>query len=494
MLSRVKPTGNFFSVNVTTPFDRHRAKAPALTGEAWLAEQRDPVLIVDPVAHQLVSCNAAGAACLGIGDARAIDLDPSMPGWGAIKAHAAFGLNAAPHDDTILFWTPSGPKALTGRLETVRYEDRALVLIVIGPRSRIAVPKPVSSPAPAPQDDLATLREIARRIRAGSRPLQQPSPATPLPAHEAEAAPDEQKDESARSSRLVVTPSPKFPPPLNFEQLVFPFETEASTPSAPAQNVISNQTERPELIPNRSNTPSALATLAHELRTPLSAIVSLAEIMRDERLGAMGNPRYKAYAGDIHDSARHTLDLVHAMMEGERDAVPDERRHLDFDEVDLNAIARSCGLAMQPIASRAGVQLETKLSQSIPLVLANGRAIRQMIFNVLSNALRFTPHGGLIKITTQQNGEKSVLLEISDSGTGISKSDIARILAPIPAGGSKLAAANLSTSSRGSGSGIGLPLVRQLVDAHGATLAIVSDPKQGTRITITFAKSSVILN
>ena len=464
-------------VNVTRPRDLDRAGATPLTGEAWLAGQPGPVLLVDPATHRLSACNAAGAACLGLGDVRTLDFDPSMPGWGPIKSQALLGPQAEPREDTLLFWTPSGPKAVTARLEAVRQEGRALVMVVIGPRATTPVPDAEPQPAPAPRDDLATLREIARRIRAGSQALQAAEVAT--------SRDDERPAEPAEVGRPAgPTGKPQFPPPLNFEQLAFPFG-DGEAGSTPGRQPSATATRR--LRRDRSRAPSALATLAHELRTPLSAIVSLAEIMRDERLGAMGNARYKAYAGDIHDSALHTLDLVHAMVEGEGDASPGNREHRDFDEVDLSAIAQSCGLAMGPVAARAGIEIETALCQSVLLVLANARAIRQMIFNLLSNALRYTPHGGLITIVTRAIAGQKAQLEVTDTGTGMSQTEITRILAP--AGSSRANMASLN----GSGAGIGLPLVRQLADAHGAVLEIKSDPQIGTQVTITFASNTVIL-
>jgi two-component system, cell cycle sensor histidine kinase PleC len=468
-------------VNVTRPRDLDRARATPLLGEAWLAEQPDPVLLVDPATHRLSACNAAGAACLGLGDARTLDLDPSMPGWGPIESQALLGPQAAPREDTILFWTPAGPKAVTARLEAVRHEGRALVMIVIGPRASALMLDADPLPAPGPQDDLATLREIARRIRAGILSVQ-------APAAVETSRVDEKTIEPLVESCLASStgkPAIQFPPPLKFEQLAFPFGDEEAGATPALQP---SQTAKKRVRRDRVNGPSALATLAHELRTPLSAIVSLAEIMRDERLGAMGNARYKAYAGDIHDSARHTLDLVHAMVEGERDAARGKGNHRDFDEVDLNAIARSCGLAMQPIAARVGVEIETDLLPSLPPVLANARAIRQMIFNLLSNALRYTPHGGLIKIVTRAVAGQKVQLEVTDSGSGMSQADIARILAPAGTNRANMASLN------GNGSGIGLPLVRQLADAHGAVLEIKSDPETGTQVTITFANNTVILS
>ena len=110
-----------------------------------------------------------------------------------------------------------------------------------------------------------------------------------------------------------------------------------------------------------------------------------------------------------------------------------------------------------------------------------------MIFNLLSNALRYTPHGGLITIVTRAIAGQKAQLEVTDTGTGMSQTEITRILAP--AGSSRANMASLN----GSGAGIGLPLVRQLADAHGAVLEIKSDPQIGTQVTITFASNTVIL-
>ncbi len=462
-------------MNVTTPIDRKHARSALLTGDAWLAERHNPTLIIDPATHRLVTSNASGAEYLGIGDARSIELDASMPGWLAIKAHMAAGSNAAPHDETLLFWTATGPRAFKGRLETIRHEDRPLVLITIDPPTGLAAADGGALPPPPQQDDLATLREIARRIRAGTKSILAADQTTPAPEQSLDKV--ELNREPATATTSIEQPI-QFPPPLNFQQGV--------QPDASAQPTAAND---PEAIAG-TVLATPLATLAHELGTPLSAIVSLAEIMRDERLGSMGNPRYKAYAADIHDSARHTLDLVRAMVE--RDGDKQHPAYIELDDIDLNDIARRCASAMQPIAIRGDVTLATTLDDCLPKVRANQRAIRQIIFNLLSNGLRFTPRGGKITIATSSNAGRGVQLAIIDTGTSMSQSDIARILGPYSANPGPNLPKPMLTNDNG-GSGIGLPLVRQLVDAHGAKLEITSDANLGTRISITFAKDVVIL-
>jgi len=237
---------------------------------------------------------------------------------------------------------------------------------------------------------------------------------------------------------------------------------------------------------------SAAARLAHELRTPLSAIVSLAEIMRDERLGAMGNPRYKAYAADIHDTARHTLDLIGAMLDDSRDeanaAGGAAHPRLELDTVDLNDIAERCASAMQPIAARGGVTIALAPSDDVKAVLADRRAIRQIILNVLSNALRFTPKGGRITLATARRNDGTIELSVADTGSGMDPADIARALssttmAPAPP--------RIRLAGEHAGFGFGLPLVRELAEAHGGSLDIESVPEHGTRVVVILPAAGV---
>jgi signal transduction histidine kinase len=223
------------------------------------------------------------------------------------------------------------------------------------------------------------------------------------------------------------------------------------------------------------------------LRTPLSAIVSLAEVMRDEQFGPIGNSRYRTYAADIHDSAQHTLEVVMAMLGGSAHAAGGQvdvaRTRIECDRLDLNALGRSAISAMQPIAARGGITLATEAADGLLMLFADRRAVRQIILNLLSNALRHTPENGRITLSTRRRDDGSVVLAIADTGSGMQPADIARALAqprdrPLPA--------RLRIAGERVGSGIGLPPVRELVEAHGGTLSIESTVGKGTRVTIAF--------
>jgi len=225
------------------------------------------------------------------------------------------------------------------------------------------------------------------------------------------------------------------------------------------------------------------AKLAHELKTPLSAIVAAAEIMRDERLGAIGHDRYREYAADIHDSARHALAVINRMLQGQ---VSFERAELEFAEIDLNAQAERAVSALRPLADEAGLTLQLSLGDRLPLVIADAVSVRQMLLNLLTNALKFTGAGGRIAVATRYEVDGPVALFVADDGPGMSRAEIDRALS---AGDGAIPQ---TTPIPAAGLGIGLPLVRVLAAANGATLAIESEAGRGTRVTITFARDRVV--
>ena len=428
------------SVNITTPIDGSAARAVSLADVARLVSGDVPTVIVDPADHMLVAANVAAEQMLHIGPGRPLALDPSMPAWPAIKAASSRSAETRGGRETLLLWTPAGPQPLPVRLEPVPFADRMLVRIELAPAPQ-AETRP-SAPLPS-TNDLATLREIARRIRAGT-------------AGRADAAPP--------LAQLRPPAQLELPPPLDFRQ---------TAPSGSAIDEPAAGTEAPAADPG-------LARLAHELRTPLSAIVSLAEVMRDEQFGPIGNSRYRTYAADIHDSAQHTLEVVMAMLGGSAHAAGGQddvaRTRIECDRLDLNALGRSAISAMQPIAARGRITLATEAADGLPMLFADRRAVRQIILNLLSNALRHTPENGRITLSTGRRDDGSVVLAIADTGSGMRPADIARALAqprdrPLPA--------RLRIAGERVGSGIGLPLVRELVEAHGGNLSIESTVRQG---------------
>lgn len=222
------------------------------------------------------------------------------------------------------------------------------------------------------------------------------------------------------------------------------------------------------------------AVLAHELRTPLSAIAALAEVMREERLGPMGNARYLTYAHDIHESARHALDVLTAMLGNEPDFSNSQGEdHADIDE----AVAKSLSI-MRELARQASVRLDTDLIAGRAQVCADCRSLTQILVNLLSNALRFTPAGGVVTVQTRQAPDGGLALSVIDTGTGMSCGGIEGIESrPLRSG----------TSEAPRTSGQGLAIVRALAQAGGARVEIASAPGEGTRVSIVFPPERVVL-
>jgi signal transduction histidine kinase len=225
--------------------------------------------------------------------------------------------------------------------------------------------------------------------------------------------------------------------------------------------------------------------MAHELKTPISAIVSAAEMMKDERLGAIGDPRYLRYAQDIHGSARHALAVIERML-GQR-----QSRHstfeLSFTNLDINALAAGLLSGLESMANEAGLALSGALAPRVPLVVADATSVRQIILNAITNALKFTPRGGTVQVITEMTADGHLAVSVIDSGPGMSADEIARVMAD-----GRAAASKPQQARTGGGLGIGLPLARMLATANGAILAITTPETGGTRVTLAFPASRLI--
>lgn len=226
----------------------------------------------------------------------------------------------------------------------------------------------------------------------------------------------------------------------------------------------------------------ARATLAHELRTPLSAIMALAEVMKDERLGVMGNARYLIYAADIYDSASHALGVLADMLSREPgEPVEDPQAR----ETDIEDIARKCLSAMRELAKQDAVELAINLRAEHHRVAIDRRSLTQILLNLLTNAVKATPAGGTVTVATQSLPDGAVELSVHDTGMGMLQDDIDQILSP---GEPSLP----PPKPRSAGSGFGLPLVKALAAASGASLDIHSKPGQGTRAALICPREMVI--
>lgn len=226
------------------------------------------------------------------------------------------------------------------------------------------------------------------------------------------------------------------------------------------------------------------AKLAHELKTPLSAIVAAAEIMRDERLGRIGNERYRTYAADIHDSARHALEVIARMLTGPVASEEEEVGAQSFAEIDLNEIALSAVSALKPMAANDGHALAAELAPRLPHVIADATSVRQIALNLMTNALRHAGQGAGVTVRTSYSLNGPVSLEVVDTGRGMSAEEIKRLQVGV-------SDTRRTVDAKG-GLGLGLPFVTRLADANGARLEIESQAGRGTRAAIVFARDRVV--
>ncbi|WP_341898181.1 ammonium transporter [Ferrovibrio terrae] len=232
-----------------------------------------------------------------------------------------------------------------------------------------------------------------------------------------------------------------------------------------------------------SNAKSAfLANMSHELRTPLNAVIGFSEILTNELFGHLGDPRYKDYASDILASGRHLLSLVNDLLDHTR--IEAGRVELHDVEMDVHEHAEAALRLMRERASAANVSLRGDFPELLPYLLADERAIRQMLLNLLGNAVKFTPAGGSVSLAVQQEGDGRLAITVSDTGIGMKREDVPRALEPF-------VQLHHHMNKAYGGTGLGLPLVQALMRLHGGSITIDSREGEGTSVTLRFPRSRV---
>ncbi|WP_298368233.1 PAS domain S-box protein [Azospirillum sp.] len=226
-----------------------------------------------------------------------------------------------------------------------------------------------------------------------------------------------------------------------------------------------------------------LATMSHELRTPLNAIIGFSDIMLHELFGPLGSSRYRDYARHVQNSGRHLLDLINDVLDMSK--LEAGRFTLDEEWIDLAETLESCrALAALP-AERGHVRLTVAVPPALPRLFADERAVRQVLLNVLANAVKFTPSGGRVEVEVGipiDGGD--LVVTVRDTGIGIAPDALANIAEPFQQ-------ADSSIARRFGGSGLGLSISRNLIDLHGGSLTIDSALGQGTTVRILFPAARV---
>ncbi|MBI3113262.1 MAG: PAS domain-containing protein [Rhodospirillales bacterium] len=229
----------------------------------------------------------------------------------------------------------------------------------------------------------------------------------------------------------------------------------------------------------------SLAVLSHELRTPLNSILGFAGIIESETFGPAGSERYIDYARDIRKSGEHILGVINNILDLSK--IESGRMELNEELVNLLVVMSDAANLFLEQASDQGVTMKTALPRSLPVLKADPRLIRQMLINLISNALRYTRRGGWIELTADRNEQGGITLAVADTGVGIVPEDVSRILKPYQTSGKPI-----GTSARGTG--LGLPLVKSLIELHGGTFRLESTPGSGTVVSLWFLRARVGAN
>ena len=226
-----------------------------------------------------------------------------------------------------------------------------------------------------------------------------------------------------------------------------------------------------------------LAELSHELRSPLNAVIGFADMIRSEVAGPLGSDRYREWAGDIRDSGQHLLGLIneildHAKAEAGRLAIREE-------EVNLAETVGFCIRMMQPRAARARITLSATVAPEVATIRGDEKRLRQILLNLLTNAVKYTPSGGQVTVTAKPDAGGGLFLTVTDTGIGIAKEDLSHMF-------EAFWRADAAGNGKVEGTGLGLTLTRRLVGLHGGTIQLGSVAGQGTTATIRLPPDRVL--
>lgn len=226
-----------------------------------------------------------------------------------------------------------------------------------------------------------------------------------------------------------------------------------------------------------------LATMSHELRTPLNAILGFSEVMKNEVLGPIENKTYCEYAGDIHSSGQHLLNLINEILDLSR--IEAGRYELNEEAVPLAGIIDDCKHMMAIRARNKNITLTDSIESDLPKLWADERAVRQVVLNLVSNAVKFTPPGGEVQIKAGWTAGGGQYVSIRDNGPGIPAEEIPIVMQAFGQG-------SIAHKSAEQGTGLGLSIVQALVKMHGGNFELTSKLREGTEAIVTFPANRVL--
>jgi two-component system cell cycle sensor histidine kinase PleC len=226
-----------------------------------------------------------------------------------------------------------------------------------------------------------------------------------------------------------------------------------------------------------------LAQMSHELRTPLNAILGFSEVMKSEIFGAHAVPVYKEYSADIHNSGVHLLNLINEILDLSR--IEAGRYELNEEAVSVVNVVADCHHLLKLRASSKDITIHEVFEQGMPRVWGDERAVRQIVLNLLSNSIKFTPQGGEIWLKVGWTASGGQYISVKDTGSGIAEDEIPIVLASFGQGSNSIKSAE-------QGAGLGLPIAKSLIDMHGGTFTLKSKLRIGTEVIVTFPPERVM--
>jgi two-component system, cell cycle sensor histidine kinase PleC len=225
-----------------------------------------------------------------------------------------------------------------------------------------------------------------------------------------------------------------------------------------------------------------LANMSHELRTPLNAVIGFGEVIHGRLFGPNANDRYAEYGGDIVNSARHLLALINDILDMSKIEAGHYELHLE--PVRLSEMVEGCLRLVRGRAAGGDIKLRNAVPALLPPIEADARAVKQILLNLLANAVKFTEAGGQVSVLARLEPDGAMTVQVADTGIGIARENLHRLLEPF-------SQVDAGLERRYEGAGLGLSISRRLAELHGGTLEIDSELGNGTTVTLTWPAARI---
>ena len=230
-----------------------------------------------------------------------------------------------------------------------------------------------------------------------------------------------------------------------------------------------------------------LANMSHELRTPLNAIIGFSEVMEHQTFGPLGNERYVEYARNVKDGGTHLLGLIGSILDMSK--MESGYAQIEESHFDPGEMIRRCLSIASDRANSGKVGLTADIDPALPILRGDVTKFRQIVLNLVTNGVKFTPPGGHVLVRARNADNGAFVMQVADTGIGMKSEEIPKALTPfmqLPA------RKNGDGPAAAEGTGLGLPLVKGLVELHGGRMSIESTPGKGTMITVVFPAHRVV--